>query len=127
MAGQKRAMKKVAIVQAVNPRQCPSHGAAKGIGEPTYCTNCDRPVRGIGHACWKQGDEIHDPDPELLRGALPPLVASLKSLKHWLVELPEQKPMQCWARNRPALRKSLKKLLQLEKLPAGTRIVELTS
>jgi hypothetical protein len=124
MAGQKKALKRVAVVQGVNPRQCPNHGEPTEAGEPTACLDCDKAVRGIGAACWKHG-EIHEPAPELLRGAPPPELAPAKPLRGWRVEIPGLGPFKVFARSRPAARKSIKKLLQLDVLNPGTRIIEI--
>ena len=119
---------KVTVVQGVNPKQCPNHGQPTEAGEPTYCADCDEAVRGTGDKCWRHGEPIATPDPEVVRGSpAPTVVSEPKPFREWRVELPGQEPMRCAARNRKALRASLKKLLQIESLSPGTRITELTS
>jgi hypothetical protein len=126
MAGHKKG-KRVRFVQGVNPRQCPNHGEPTIAGDATACGDCDKAVRGIADKCWEHG-EIHEPDPELLRGAPAPLASTLSTtFRQFLIEVPGHPQMRILARNRPAARKVVKKLLQIDKLSPGTRIVELTS
>lgn len=128
MAGQKKAMRRVRVVQGVNPRECPNHGEPSDNpnDEPTACLDCDRAVRAIGHSCWKHG-EINAPDPELLRGAPAPAVTPEEKPRAWRVEVPGFKPLKMFAWTRVDVKKSAKKLLQLDVIPPGTKITELPS
>ena len=118
--------KRVATVQGVNPRQCPNHGKPREAGEPTACLDCDQAVRGVGDKCWLHG-QLYEPDPEMLRGAPPPVASEPKPLRGWKVEVPGYVAVKVYARNRPAARKTVKKLLQLDQLSPGTRITEIPS
>jgi hypothetical protein len=116
--------KRVVIVQGHYPKRCPAHGEPRKAGDATYCAECDKAVRGIDDACWKHG-EIREPDPELLRGAPAPELLPDKLPRFWRVEIPGMQHFRIFARSRPAARKSIKKLLQLDTLNPGTRIVEI--
>ena len=117
---------RVVTVQGSNPRECPDHGEPTDNpgDQPTTCLDCDKAIRATGHPCWRHG-EMHEPNPELLRGAPPPGVSAEKTLRYWRVEVPGHDVLKMFARSRPSLRKAIKRLLNLKQLPVATRIVEI--
>ena len=124
MAGQNKAAKKVAVVQGINPRQCPN-SAWRYIGstrmesvnvhwlKPTACLDCDRPrsPQGIGAVFMhgKHGEMLALWFQSVLCGAPSrPEIQPEKPPRAFRVELPGRgRPLQVTAsmpRNREAPR-----------------------